>query len=452
MIIPLYQIKYYEKQARNPSLGYNKYMEYIKDNKKEKVIIVGTNIGAYPNSLQTSMEELEELVYADGAEVIGAITQNLDRFHPKYLIGEGKVMEIKEMAENMEADAIVFNDELSGIQVRNLEKTIKKKVIDRTNLILDIFALRATTYEGKLQVELAQLEYQLPRLLGIDGWSRTGGGIGTRGPGEQIIETDRRRLLREIDAIKAKLKKAQKTRDITRSKRVNSTIPTVSLVGYTNAGKSTILNRIKLPQAKAVGVENMLFATLDPNSRRAKLLSEREFIISDTVGFVSKLPTKLVEAFKSTLEEIKYSDLILHVIDASSEDIEIQYDTTMNILKELGVMDKPILTVFNKVDRIEFSQKVIPAKITADNRIYISAKYDENMDELLNAIEKNLPQEFFQVDLTFPYDNTKLMYELVEKYDAVPVYKEGGVEISVTLEKSEMKKYKEFICDVSHRS
>lgn len=425
-------------------------MEYIKDKKKEKVIIVGTNLGAYPNSLQTSMEELEDLVYADGAEVIGAMTQNLDRFHSKYLIGEGKVFELKEMAENMEADAIVFNDELSGIQVRNLEKTIKKKVIDRTNLILDIFALRASTYEGKLQVELAQLEYQLPRLLGIDGWSRTGGGIGTRGPGEQIIETDRRRLLREIDTIKAKLKKAQKTREITRSRRVNSTIPTVSLVGYTNAGKSTILNRLKLPQAKAVEVENMLFATLDPHSRRAKLLSDREFIISDTVGFVSKLPTKLVEAFKSTLEEIKYSDLIIHVIDASSEDIEIQYDTTMDILKDLNVTDKPILTVFNKSDRVDVSDQAIPTKIGAKNPIYISAKYDENLDPLLLAIEENLPQEFYQVVLKFPYSDTKKMYELVECYEAVPQYLEDGVEISVTLEKSELQKYEEFICYVSN--
>ncbi|MDO5715549.1 MAG: GTPase HflX [Tissierellia bacterium] len=423
-------------------------MEYIKDHKKEKVIIVGTNLGAHPNNLETSMEELEELVYADGAEVIGAATQNLDTFNPKYLIGEGKVREIKQMAENMEADAIVFNDELSGVQVRNLEKAIKKKVIDRTNLILDIFALRASTYEGKLQVELASLEYELPRLLGIDGWSRTGGGIGTRGPGEQIIETDRRRLLREIDTIKQKLKKAKKTRDITRARRVDSSLPVVSLVGYTNAGKSTILNRIKAPEARAVGVEDMLFATLDPNSRRSRLLSGREFIISDTVGFVSKLPTKLVEAFKSTLEEIKYSDLIVHVIDASSQDIEIQYDTTMSILKDLGVLDKNILTVFNKSDRINIENTAIPIKIKSKNRIYISAKYDENMDELLQAIEDNLPQEYFNVVLKFPYEESKAMYPLIDHYDAIPKYKEDGVELQVTLEKTELKRYERFQKDV----
>ncbi|SUB67293.1 GTPase HflX [Peptoniphilus lacrimalis] len=317
------------------------------------------------------MKELDELCYADGAEVIGQMTQNLEKFNPKYLIGKGKVKEIKEMAENLEADAIVFNDELTGIQLRNLEDTIKKKVVDRTNLILDIFALRASTYEGKLQVELAQLEYQLPRLLGIKGWSRTGGGIGTRGPGEQIIETDRRRLLREIDKIKEKLNKAKKTRDTTRSKRMNSKIPTVSLVGYTNAGKSTILNRIKEDDSKEVFVKDMLFATLDPNSRKARLLSGREFIISDTVGFVSKLPTKLIEAFKSTLEEIKYSDLIVHVIDASSKDLEIAYDTTMNILQEIGIKDKKILTVFNKSDKIDLNSTTIPLKLSHRRFIFL---------------------------------------------------------------------------------
>lgn len=353
----------------------NVYLENLNSNKKlERVIIVGTNIGAYPHSLETSMKELSDLVFADGAEVVGEVTQNILKFNPKYLIGSGKVDEIKEMVELLEVDAVVFNDELSGIQVRNLEKRIKKKVIDRTNLILDIFGLRATTYEAKLQVELAMLEYQLPRLLGIDGWSRTGGGIGTRGPGEQIIETDRRRLKREIDKIKEKLDKAKKTRDTTRTRRLDSNIPIVSLVGYTNAGKSTILNRLKDEDSGEVSVRNMLFETLDPSSRKARLLSGREFIISDTVGFVSKLPTKIVEAFKSTLEEIKYSDLILHVIDASSEDLEIQYKTTMSILKDIDVLDKNIITVFNKVDKVNTEDINLPLKVLPEKKIYISAK------------------------------------------------------------------------------
>lgn len=422
-------------------------MEDVSSKKIERVITVGTDIGAYPNSLETSMKELDELCYADGAEVIGQMTQNLEKFNPKYLIGKGKVKEIKEMAENLEADAIVFNDELTGIQLRNLEDTIKKKVVDRTNLILDIFALRASTYEGKLQVELAQLEYQLPRLLGIKGWSRTGGGIGTRGPGEQIIETDRRRLLREINKIKEKLNKAKKTRDTTRSKRMNSKIPTVSLVGYTNAGKSTILNRIKEDDSKEVFVKDMLFATLDPNSRKARLLSGREFIISDTVGFVSKLPTKLIEAFKSTLEEIKYSDLIVHVIDASSKDLEIAYDTTMNILQEIGIKDKKILTVFNKSDKIDLNSTTIPLKIKSQ-KIYISAKNDPDMNKLLKAIEENLPEEYIYTKLNFPYDDTDILYKLIERFDLKPIYKENFIEIELSLSKKEYNKLKRYVANV----
>ena len=427
----------------------NVYLENLNSNKKlEKVITVGTNIGAYPHSLETSMKELAELVYADGAEVVGEVTQNIYKFNPKYLIGSGKVDEIKEMVELLEVDAVVFNDELSGIQVRNLEKRIKKKVIDRTNLILDIFGLRATTYEAKLQVELARLEYQLPRLLGIDGWSRTGGGIGTRGPGEQIIETDRRRLKREIDKIKEKLEKAKKTRDTTRERRIDSNIPIVSLVGYTNAGKSTILNRLKDGESGEVSVKNMLFETLDPSSRKARLLSGREFIISDTVGFVSKLPTKIVEAFKSTLEEIKYSDLILHVIDASSEDLEIQYNTTMAILKDIEVLDKNIITVFNKVDRVDLYDINLPLRVMPDKKVYISALKDENMDSLLKIIEDNLDEKYFDVKLKFAYDDTDLLYKLVEKFDAKPIYEEDGIYLELKLEEREYEKVKDYVVNV----
>lgn len=427
----------------------NVYLENLNSNKKlEKVITVGTNLGAYPHSLETSMKELSELVYADGAEVVGEVTQNIYKFNPKYLIGSGKVYEIKEMVELLEVDAVVFNDELSGIQVRNLEKRIKKKVIDRTNLILDIFGLRATTYEAKLQVELARLEYQLPRLLGIDGWSRTGGGIGTRGPGEQIIETDRRRLKREIDKIKEKLEKAKKTRDTTRERRIDSNIPIVSLVGYTNAGKSTILNRLKEEESGEVSVKNMLFETLDPSSRKARLLSGREFIISDTVGFVSKLPTKIVEAFKSTLEEIKYSDLILHVIDASSEDLEIQYNTTMAILKDIEVLDKNIITVFNKVDRVDLYDINLPLRVMPDKKVYISALKDENMDSLLKIIEDNLDEKYFDVKLKFAYDDTDLLYKLVEKFDAKPIYEDDGIYLDLKLEEREYEKIKDYVVNV----
>lgn len=435
-------------------------MEIIRENKKERVIIVGTDIGAYPHSLETSIYELEELVKAAGGEVVGIVTQNMDKFSPKYLIGSGKVKEIKEMVEPLEADTIIFNDELSGIQLRNLEKefnkkpkaeleyvfTKKVKVLDRTNLILDIFALRASTYEGKLQVELAQMEYQLPRLIGIDGWSRTGGGIGTRGPGEQIIETDRRRILREIDSIKEKLKKAKQTRDITRKRRVDNKIFTVSLVGYTNAGKSTILNRLKVNDAKEVYVEDMLFATLDPNSRRAVLPNGMDFIISDTVGFVSKLPTKLVEAFKSTLEEIKYSDLILHVIDVSSEDMEIQYKTTIEILKELDVDLSKIVTVFNKSDRVEISDIIIPPRMMTGEKIFISAKKDDNMDDLLKMIEENLPERFIDVTMVIPYEDAKISSKILDEHIHEELeYLDEGMKFDVRLTMQEYEKYKKYV-------
>lgn len=435
-------------------------MENIRENKTERVIIVGTDLGAYPHSLETSLYELEELVKAAGGEVVGIVTQNLKKYSPKYLIGSGKVSEIGDMIEPLEADIVIFNDELSGVQVRNLEKAFNKKpkaelehaytkkikVLDRTNLILDIFALRASTYEGKLQVELAQLEYQLPRLIGIDGWSRTGGGIGTRGPGEQIIETDRRRLLREIDSIKDKLKKSQKTRDITRNRRVDNNIFTVSLVGYTNAGKSTILNRLKASDSKEVFVEDMLFATLDPNSRRAKLPNGMDFIISDTVGFVSKLPTKLVEAFKSTLEEIKYSDLILHVIDVSSEDMEIQYETTMGILKELDVDMTKIVTIFNKSDKVEVKDVIIPAKMMKNEKIFISAAKDANMDELLQLIEDSLPEKFVDVDMLIPYSDTDITSDILDNHIAENLeYAEDGASFRVTLTMDEYNRYKKYV-------
>lgn len=228
---------------------------------------------------------------------------------------------------------------------------------------------------------------------------------------------------------------------------MNSKIPTVSLVGYTNAGKSTILNRIKEDDSKEVFVKDMLFATLDPNSRKARLLSGREFIISDTVGFVSKLPTKLIEAFKSTLEEIKYSDLIVHVIDASSKDLEIAYDTTMNILQEIGIKDKKILTVFNKSDKIDLNSTTIPLKIKSQ-KIYISAKNDPDMNKLLKAIEENLPEQYIYTKLNFPYDDTDILYKLIERFDLKPIYKENFIEIELSLSKKEYNKLKRYVANV----
>lgn len=429
-------------------------MEIINDKNKEKAIIVATDIGAKPFDLSTSLKELEELTKAAGAEVVAVVAQNIDKFSPKYLIGSGKVNEINDSLKDLDIDLVIFNDELSGIQVRNLEKKFNKgrdffekkvKVIDRTNLILDIFAQRANTYEGKLQVELAQLQYELPRLLGIDGWSRTGGGIGTRGPGEQIIETDRRRLLREIDSIKDKLKKLDKSRDIVRERRAQNQISIVSLVGYTNAGKSTILNRIKLSDSKEVLVKDMLFATLDPNSRRAMLPNGMEFIISDTVGFVSKLPTKLVEAFKSTLEEIKYSDLILHVLDASSPDLDNQYKVTIDILKELKVENKKIITVFNKMDKLDGDDIYINPNF-GENRIFISARKDQDMDKLLYAIQDALSENFVEAELLIGYDKIDILSGILDKHEYKELeYCEDGVRLKVVLNNAEYGKYKDYV-------
>lgn len=383
------------------------------------------------------MKELSELVYAAGGEVIIETTQNMDRFNPKYLIGPGKVDEIKEICESNEIDTVVFNDELTGIQLRNLNDAIKKKVVDRTNLILDIFALRATTYEAKLQVKMAALEYELPRLLGIKGWSRTGGGIGTRGPGEQIIETDRRRLKREIDSIKDKLKKAKQVRATTGKDRRNSDIPIVTLVGYTNAGKSTILNKLKDEDSKEVFVKDMLFATLDASTRSATLPNNRPYLISDTVGFVSKLPTKLVEAFKSTLEEIKYSDLILHVIDLAGEDLVMEYNTTMEILKDIGIEDKKILTVFNKKDLVELETIVPPGM--DEKKIYISAMSDEDILKLKEHIEEELELGLVDIKGFLPYNALGLLEKLRHNFALKDIeYTNDGAEFTAHISNKAM--------------
>ena len=383
------------------------------------------------------MKELSELVYAAGGEVIIETTQNMDRFNPKYLIGPGKVEEIKEICESNEIDTVVFNDELTGIQLRNLNDAIKKKVVDRTNLILDIFALRATTYEAKLQVKMAALEYELPRLLGIKGWSRTGGGIGTRGPGEQIIETDRRRLKREIDSIKDKLKKAKQVRATTGKDRRNSDIPIVTLVGYTNAGKSTILNKLKDEESKEVFVKDMLFATLDASTRSATLPNNRPYLISDTVGFVSKLPTKLVEAFKSTLEEIKYSDLILHVIDLAGEDLVMEYNTTMEILKDIGIEDKKILTVFNKKDLVELETIVPPGM--DEKKIYISAMSDEDILKLKEHIEEELELGLVDIKGFLPYNALGLLEKLRHNFTLKDIeYTNDGAEFTAHISNKAM--------------
>lgn len=363
----------------------------------EKVIIVGVSQEKNKQDFNDSMDELEELVKASGGHVVYRVTQNRTKIEPKTFIGIGKAYEILDLSKEYDAETIIFNDELSGSQMRNLEEIINKKILDRSSLILDIFATRASTKESKLQVKLAQLQYRLPRLVGYSNHlSRLGGGIGTRGPGEQKLEIDRRVIQRDITNIKKQLKEASKNRDINRQQRLRSDLPIVSLVGYTNAGKSTLMNQIlknnKASDDKQVFEKDMLFATLNTSLRTAQFSNQQPFLLTDTVGFVSKLPTFLVESFKSTLEEITYSDLILIVVDASNSNLELQLNTTHQIIKELKSQDIPTLTVFNKMDKVTDEQRLKLMPYFKDT-YFMSALNPQDVTNLLDTMQVLLSQE-----------------------------------------------------------
>jgi len=417
----------------------------------ERVLIMGVELYTDTIEIENSLNELEELVKAAGGVVVSRLIQRKDSINAALFIGKGKAEEIKYYCDELDITTVVFNDELSGAQLRNLEKIIDKKIVDRTNLILDIFASRAASKEGKLQVKLAQLKYRLPRLIGFrDYLSRPGGGIGTRGPGEQKLETDRRHVLREIDNIEKQLKEVEQNRDIKRKKREDSDLPIVALVGYTNAGKSTLLNKIielndDYDESKQVFVKDMLFATLDTSLRRAKLINGQAFLLTDTVGFVSKLPTKLIEAFKGTLEEVKYADLLLHVVDASNTDLDIQIKTTYSILKDLEVLDKPIITVFNKMDKIDI-QNLLYDQEYIGNKIFISAENGDNINNLLEDIENLLPQQYKVVTLKIPYDRQNIVSYFMQNYQVDNMeYIEDGTLLSLTINHIDLQKYEEFI-------
>lgn len=417
----------------------------------ERVLIVGVELSSDTIDIETSMDELSELVKAAGGIVISRVVQKKEGIHPAHFIGKGKAEEIKNYCEELDITTVVFNDELSGAQLRNLEKMIDKKIVDRTNLILDIFANRATTSEGKLQVKLAQMKYRLPRLIGYSDYlSRTGGGIGTRGPGEQKLETDRRHILREIDNIEKRLKEVEQIRIVKRKKREDSNLPIVALVGYTNAGKSTLLNRLiefndDSNEKKNVYVEDMLFATLDTSLRRSKLPNGQVFLLTDTVGFVSKLPTRLIEAFKGTLEEVKYADLLLHVVDSSNKDLDIQIQTTLDILNDLSVLDKPIITVFNKIDKTDILSLIYDNNLI-DKKIFISAKNDINIEKLMEIIEENLPQQYKNVTLVIPYDRQNIINYFMKNYDVSNLeYLENGTSLEVVINQIDYEKYKDLI-------
>lgn len=340
-------------------LNFDDNNNVIRD-EKSRAILVGVSTG---EDISYSMQELEGLAEAAGVEILAQMVQNVEKINAGTYIGTGKLQELKEACAAMEADLVIFNDELSGMQLRNIEDCVDVKVIDRTILILDIFASRATSAEGKLQVELAQLSYRLPRLLGFGkSLSRLGGGIGTRGPGETKLETDRRHIQRRMDDIKASIKDLSSNRSVQRAKREKSEIPVVALVGYTNSGKSSVMNRMLSENDKddkKVFEKNMLFATLDTAQRLITLDDRHSFILVDTVGFVSKLPHTLIEAFKSTLEEAVRADLLVQVVDASYDQKEFYIDVTNSVLKELHADAKPMITAFNKCDLLEDGKEII---------------------------------------------------------------------------------------------
>ncbi len=384
---------------------------------KEKAILVGVHRDLRNILLDTtdeSMRELALLAETADAEVLGEIVQNRETPDNATYVGEGKLTEIHEACEALEANLVIFDDELSGSQLKNIEKVVPVRVIDRSALILDIFAARALSGEGKLQVELAQLKYYLPRLGGgYTSLSRLGGGIGTRGPGETKIETDRRYIRTRIYTLEKEIEAIGKHRELIRARRRKNEVPTVAIVGYTNAGKSTLLNYLT---GAGVLAENKLFATLDPTARALSMPDGREAMLIDTVGFIRKLPHHLIEAFKSTLEEAVYADVLLHIIDSSSEESENQIEVVNALLHELGADGKPIISVYNKVDLCEGDS---PARLPyPEKSVFISAHTGNGVDALIQAIDEVLPGKRIKMKILVPYTSGQIVNE-VRRLDSI---------------------------------
>ena len=400
-----------------------------------------------------SMEELAGLAEADGVTVAGQMIQSLERPNTATLIGKGKVEELAELCRNMEADMVIFNDELSGVQLRNLEEALEVRVIDRTILILDIFADRAVSREGKLQVELAQLQYRMPRLTGFGrSLSRLGGGIGTRGPGEKKLETDRRHIAGRIDDIKAELARIGKTRQVQRSGREKSQIPVVALMGYTNSGKSAIMNRLlqlSEREDKIVSSQDMLFATLDTQHRKITLEQGSEFILIDTVGFVSRLPHSLVEAFKSTLEEVRYADLLIHVVDSSYENRDFYMEVTNKVIEQIGAGDKDQIVAYNKMD----IAKSVPLDVSGHEAVYLSAKTGENVNVLVEKIREKIFGGRVKMTLLIPYQRGDITSYLCENAQIFSMeYEEEGTLLHGKLEREDALRYGSFAVDPGEKS
>lgn len=393
---------------------------------QEKVILVAVSCSDN-DSTEQLLDELADLAATAGAVSVARIIQNREAVHPGTYVGKGKIEEIKAAAYEYGATGIICDDELSPAQLSNLEEALELKVLDRTLVILDIFAARAATSEGKIQVELAQLKYRATRLVGLrNSLSRLGGGIGTRGPGETKLEMDRRVIHERIGQLKAELEKVVMHRELTRGQRKKTGIPVVAIVGYTNAGKSTLLNTLT---GAGVLEEDKLFATLDPTVRSLELDGGQQVLMSDTVGFISKLPHHLVEAFKSTLEEAVYADIILHVVDASNPAMDLQMHTVYETLTRLGVGDKPVITAFNKIDKADGGE--VMRDLKADHTVKISAKTGEGIEELTAIIGKVLRESRVYLDRIFGYDEAGKI-SVIRKYGQLlsEEYKPEGISVT----------------------
>ena len=391
---------------------------------EERVILVAVRKSDRENTEQ-SLDELCELASTAGAVTVARVIQNLDNFNPATYIGKGKIDEIKELIIEYDATGIICDDELSPAQMNNLSDALEIKIMDRTLLILDIFAARANTNEGKIQVELAQLRCRSSRLSGLgNALSRLGGGIGTRGPGETKLEMDRRIIHERIGQLKHELEAVVTHRELTRSQRSRSNIPVVAIVGYTNAGKSTLLNTLT---GAGILAENKLFATLDPTTRGLELESGQQILLTDTVGFISKLPHHLVEAFKSTLEEAVYADIILHVVDASNPAMDSQMYVVYDTLEKLGAGDKPIITAFNK---IEIAGNKVLKDFKADKTVNISALHGDGLTELKDTIEEVLRESKIYIEKTYSYTEASKI-SLIRKYGQLisEEYVAEGIEV-----------------------
>lgn len=415
----------------------------------EKAILVGVNL-RNDKHFEYSMEELTNLAEALNVEVVGIVTQNLERVTPSHYVGTGKIEEIKSFYEEAQANLVIFNDELSPSQIRNLERDLETKVIDRTMLILDIFGRRAKTREAQMQVELAQLQYMLPRLVGLHAsLSRQGGGTGggfkNRGAGETKLELDRRKIEDQISKIKKELEQVKEQRETQRKQRRKNAVPVVSIVGYTNAGKSTIMNQLlaKIGQEdhKQVFEKDMLFATLETSVRYIELHDKKSFLLTDTVGFVSKLPHHLVKAFRSTLEEARDADLLLHVVDVSNAEHGFMMDVTNETLKAVGVEGIPTIYVYNKADLAN-----VPYPVISGDNIWISAKQGNGLDELLQIIRQHIFSDYVTCKMLIPYEQGNVVSYLNENatiYETA--YEEAGTLLKLEAKEADYAKYQHFV-------